>query len=157
MADRETCVAKLAEILGSISMVNGFGVDLGSPISRNLHTIDEMNDTEFDTLIVEDNGDGEKERVERMSGDLVKVVFSVPVIGYVRKGASDASVTTAINRLNKAVSKAVGQRTVQQIDGVWLLVKALPLLGRSGSENGDYGWFIRPIEMHYQARLDSGF
>jgi len=157
MSDRETCVAKLAEILGTISTANGYAVDLGSPISRNLHTIEEMNDAEFDTLIVEDNGDGENERVERMSGDLVKVIFSVPVIGYVRKGASDASVTTAINRLNKAVSKAVGQRTVQRIDGIWLLVKALPLLGRSGSENGDYGWFIRPIEMHYQARLDSGF
>ena len=156
MSDRETCVAKLTELLGTISVSNGFALNLGSPVSRELFTLESLSNSEFDTLIVEDNGDGGNEVIDMLSSDEAHVSFAVPVIGYVRKRDSDPSVTTAVNRLDQALKQVVGELANRRIAGVWVHIQALPMIGRSGSENGELGWFIRPIEINYDSQVSAG-
>jgi len=155
VADRESCVAQLASVLSGISIANGYEIDLGRPVRRSLFTMEELNDAEFDSLIVEDSGEAGKEVISRYDDPFVHVSFSVAVIGYAIRRASDPTVTTAINRLDRAIKKAIYQH--EQIDGVWIRARAMPLMARSGSEGVDYGYLIRPVQINYDGLKSEGF
>ena len=157
MSSREICVSHLTQILGGISLSNGYSLDLGSSVRRELVTMESLDDSDLDTLIVEDNGEGDAESLQNKTGNETAITFKVLVIGYVKKKDGDPSVTTAINRLDNALTKVVGQEANQRVANIWVSARPSPLLGRSGSELGDYGWFIRPIEITYQCLTSEGF
>jgi len=149
--DREIAVQALADRLDTISVTNGYAMDMGQPVSRLLTTIEDISDGEMPALIIEDNGEG-GEDIQELIGGTADVYFTIPVIGYVHDATNP---TTAINAMDKAVKRAV--LSDPTLGGAVNHASVQPLIGRSGSEGAPYGWFIRPIRIYYEGLAATGF
>ena len=146
MADRESCIVALANVLEETEGINF--------VTREFVTIDEVSVKQFPAIIIEDDG---AEAIDDKSNGFANVAFIVSIIGYIHK-TKDPS--TALNELDKLTKKALG---VDFLDSTGFMRTAgmsgfriLPLVERSGTDIAPLGFFERPIELTYEGQLSEG-
>jgi len=146
--NREAINVALVDAFRNISVANGYDLDI-TAVERQLRTIADINDNEFPILFVEDDGN---DAIHYKSG-VHEIEFDINIVGFVRHIPAE-SISTALNRLDTAVIRAVGADT--SLGGA--CTEALPANSRyrSGSRAVEYGAFIRPIHIRYKNTLAAG-
>ena len=146
MADRESCVAALKNVLNETE-----GIKF---VTREFKGIDELAVTQFPAIIIEDDGE---EDITYKTGDFADISFGVSIIGYIR---SMEDPSTKLNELDKLTKKALG---VDFLDSSGFMMTAglsgfsiLPLVERIGSAIAPLALFERTVQLTYESRLSEG-
>jgi hypothetical protein len=152
VADREQSINALITVLNQIDSVKGIG--------RQFLTFEEVADTLYPYLVVEEDETGE-DSIEETTSGFANVTFTVNIIGYVN---SSKDLATKINALDKLIKKTLGSDfTASPVSGSIMRNAGLigftiqPLREKTGTEHNPYGSFVRPVQLEYQGILSEGF
>lgn len=137
---RETVINAFVALLSGITGVKR--------VTRQFEGIDEIADSSFPCLIVEDD---QPEVVNYSTGDAANVTLTLNVIGYVR---DNAAVSTAINNLDKALIQQIASD--QALGGSVMISHVDSSNERSGSQFQPFGYFSRPVKITYNASYTGG-
>ena len=145
MADRETCVNAVFQVINTIASVK---------TTREFKTRQQASAGQFPIVLIEDDG---KEEITNKTGDWSNVMFTLSIIGYVNKN-KDTSIH--VNNLDLLIKKALG---VDWLDTSGLMRTAgicgfriRPLVERSNSGIAPYGFYEREIDITYESRMQLG-
>ena len=146
MADRESCIVALNQVLDGIEGIK--------EVSREFKAITQVKANKFPTVIIEDDG---KEEIFNKTGDFSDIRFTISIIGYVNKGKDTG---THVNALDKLVKKTLGvdflsSTGIMMTAGISMF-RVRELVDRSSSAIAPYGFFEREIDLTYESRLSLG-
>lgn len=144
---REASLVKLETLLNTITVANGYAVTV-SKVLRQFKEIDDIANTSFPCLIIEDDGE---ETITRKTGGFADVTYTVHIFGYV-KDANNLS--TAMNNLDTSLKKAIGSDVT--LGNTVVYVEVMPYVERSGTEHHPHGFFVRPLEITYEGQTSEG-
>ena len=154
VADRETSIQSLITVLQAVPELKSVG--------RQFKTFEEIGNTNFPAIIVEEDDSGE-ESIDYTSGGFGNVIFTVNIIGYVR---ASKNLATAINKLDVFIKKTLGtdfiitpthtaEDSVMRSAGLeGFTIETLK--EKSGTEFNPFGRFVRPIKLEYQGLVSEG-
>lgn len=143
---REASIATLVSNLQSITVANGYTLDIGSVIRYN--DKEQIPASGYPAIMVTDNGD--EERLPK-AGGYADVYFTVNLQGFVR--SRDAA-STAMNELDAAIKKAVNaDRT---LGALVANVSIMPRLITDLDGNEIESAFTRPVQIYFEANEANG-